>query len=288
MAKKDKKLDEISGIETTGHEWDGLQELNNPAPRWWLLILLISIIWSVGYWVIYPAWPTISGNTKGTKGWTEYKKLKEERAEIDARREKYERKFKTATLEQIQNDPELYQYAVAGGQAAFRNNCAACHGTGATGNGQFPNLNDDDWLWGGTLEEIYKTISYGIRSGNPDGHDSAMPAFGKDGILTKDQIKQVAEFVININKNGMDKNMPGYQIFADNCVACHGEEAKGSKDIGAPNLSDAIWLYGGDVENVTKSIFYARNGKMPVWNGRLSESTIKQLAVYVHSLGGGK
>ncbi|HCR85639.1 MAG TPA: cytochrome-c oxidase, cbb3-type subunit III [Alphaproteobacteria bacterium] len=287
MAKKQKKLDEVSGVETTGHEWDGLEELNNPMPRWWLIVFFITIVWSLWYWVIYPAWPTISGATEGSMKWTSKKELQEQRAEIDARKEKFEKRFKTASLEEIKSDPELFQYAMAGGQAAFRDNCAACHGTGATGNGQFPNLNDDDWLWGGSLEQIHKTISYGIRNGNDEAHNSAMPAFGKDGILTKDQIKEVAEFVININKNGVDKNHKAYQLFADNCVACHGKNAEGNQDLGAPNLADAIWLYGSEPENVMQTIFYSRNGKMPVWKGRLSDSTIKQLTVYVHSLGGG-
>ena len=163
-----KEKDPVSGVETTGHEWDGLKELNNPAPRWWLWVFIVTVIWSVGYWVVYPAWPTISGATKGKWQWTEYKELKNAQDEIAQRRSKYAERFHTASLEQANSDPELYEFARVAGAAAFKENCAACHGTGAAGGRGYPNLNDDDWLWGGTLEKIHETIRVGVNSGHAE------------------------------------------------------------------------------------------------------------------------
>ena len=288
MADK-KEIDSHSGVETTGHEWDGIKELNNPAPRWWLIVFIICCIWAVGYWVIFPAWPTLSGNTKGTRGWTEYKKLEQEQAEITARRGEYAAKIKGASLEQIQKDPDLYAFAVAGGKAMFKENCAACHGTGAQGGKGFPNLTDDDWLWGGDLQSIYTTLRHGIRSTHADTRNSQMPAFGKDGILTQAQVSDVADYVLSLSHKGEGKpNAAGEELFKQNCVACHGETGKGNREMGAPNLADAIWLYGGEKSNVVAQVTAPRHGVMPTWEARLPDETIKQLVIYVHSLGGGE
>ncbi len=288
MADK-KEIDSHSGVETTGHEWDGIKELNNPAPRWWLIVFLICCVWAVGYWVIFPAWPTLSGNTKGTRGWTEYKKLEQEQAEITARRGEYAAKIKGASLEQIQKDPDLYAFAVAGGKAMFKENCAACHGTGAQGGKGFPNLTDDDWLWGGDLQSIYTTLRHGIRSTHADTRNSQMPAFGKDGILTQAQVSDVADYVLSLSHKGEGKpNAAGEELFKQNCVACHGETGKGNREMGAPNLADAIWLYGGEKSNVVAQVTAPRHGVMPTWEARLPDETIKQLVIYVHSLGGGE
>jgi cytochrome c oxidase cbb3-type subunit III len=284
--------DAVSGVETTGHEWDGLKELNNPAPRWWLLTLVVTIVWSIGYWVVYPAWPVAGGNTQGTFGWSSQKQLVESQAEINAVRAAKMEKVAATDLSKIEKDPELSAFAKAGGAAAFKNNCAVCHGTGAQGGKGFPNLNDDDWLWGGTLEDIYTTLQYGIRSTHPDTRQSQMPAWGKDGLLTKDEINDVADFVIQLNKgNAADKTASykkGKEIFAANCAVCHGENGEGMRAVGAPRLNDAIWLYGGDKATVVETITNSRSGVMPTWKDRLDDSTIKQLAVYVHSLGGGE
>jgi cytochrome c oxidase cbb3-type subunit 3 len=284
----DVDVDKHSGVETTGHEWDGIKELNNPLPRWWLWIFYACIVWAFGYWVVYPAWPTLSGNTKGSKGWTQYTKLQDEQAEINAIRKDKLEKIKSSSLTEIKANPELYSFAIAGGNAAFKENCAACHGTGAAGSKGYPNLNDDDWLWGkGTLDDIHQTLQYGIRSGHEMARDNAMPAFGKDGILTASQISDVADYVVGLSSVKV-ANAKGEQIFAENCVACHGEGGKGNPEMGAPNLADAIWLYGGDKAAVTEVINNARKGVMPNWGERLDEATLKQLTIYVHSLGGGK
>ncbi len=286
---KNKEIDDVSGVETTGHEWDGLKELNNPLPRWWLWVLYASIIWSVWYWVIYPAWPVPGGATEGTQGYTQYKELAESQAEIVARQEAYLSRFKDADFDTIMNDPELYAFAIAGGASAFKDNCATCHGSGAQGAKGYPNLNDDDWLWGGSLSEIQKTLNYGIRSGNIDGHVSQMPAFGKDGLLKREEIDAVVDYVIALSDDGaMEDYAKGAEIFKQQCASCHGEDGKGLREFGAPNLTDKIWLYGGDKDAVFKTVYYSRAGVMPAWKERLDANTIKQLTVYLHQLGGGE
>ncbi len=289
---KPKERDPHSGVETTGHEWDGIKELNNPAPRWWLWVFYLCVIFSVGYWVVYPAWPTAGGNTKGSFGWSEHKELAEAQGEITAMRAKYATRFDTASLDQIQADKELYDYARAGGAVAFRDNCAACHGTGAAGGKGYPNLNDDDWLWGGKLDQIYATIRYGARAGNSNGHEGNMLAFGRDGVLKAEEIDAVADYVVHLHEGEAVVNQPAYakgkEVFAANCVACHGDKGEGNPSMGAPRLSDNIWLYGGNKETVVATITNGRGGVMPTWEGRLPDTTIKMLAVYVHSLGGGQ
>lgn len=282
--------DELSGVETTGHEWDGMKELNNPAPRWWLWVFFVTVIWSIGYWVIFPAWPTLSGagergGTPGTRGWTQYTKLAEEQAEITARRGEFADKIKSHSLEEIQKDPELHAFAVAGGRAMFKENCSACHGTGAEGLPGYPNLNDDDWLWGGSLSEIYHTLKVGVRATHDETRTSQMPAFG--GMLNQKQTAAVADHVLSLSGKA-DANAEGAELFKQNCAACHGDDGKGNRALGAPNLADAIWLYGDKKTQIVGQISYPRHGVMPTWEGRLPEDVIKQLAIYVHSLGGGE
>lgn len=286
--KKRTETDAVSGVETTGHEWDGLKELNNPLPRWWVWVFIACCIWSAWYFVIYPAWPTLSGATKGTSGYTQYKELKESQGEIIARQQVYLDKFQKSSFDEIMNDPTLYAFAVAGGSAAFKDNCATCHGTGAEGGKGYPNLNDDDWLWGGTVEDIYRTLSYGIRSEHDEARSSQMPSFGTDALLKKEEINAVVDYVSGLSKGESKETMPGFAIYQANCASCHGTDAKGGRDFGAPNLSDAIWLYGGNKEDIFASVYKSHAGVMPNWNGRLTESTIRQLAVYVHQLGGGE
>ncbi len=284
MGKSEEK-DELSGVSTTGHEWDGLKELNNPAPRWWLWVFIITVIWSIGYWVVYPAIPTLTGHTKGKFGWTQYGKLEAEQGEIIQRRGEYAKRIEKSSLKEIYDDSELYQFAVAGGKVMFKENCAACHGTGAQGGKGYPNLNDDDWLWGGDIESIYHTIKFGVRSNNPEGRDSQMPAMTE--VLKQKEIESVAMHVLNLAGKGA-ANEAGAKIFQENCASCHGDNGKGGRDFGAPNLTDAIWLYGGDKESITAQMKKPRHGVMSVWADRLPDDTIKQLAVYVHSLGGGE
>lgn len=283
------EVDSFTGVETTGHDWDGIKELNNPAPRWWLIVFILCCVWSVGYWVVYPAWPTISGATKGAWAWTQYQELAESQAEIVQRQSAYLDRFEKASFAEIQSDPALQNFAVAGGAAMFKDNCATCHGTGAAGGPGYPNLNDDDWLWGGTIEDIYATIKHGVRNENPDSRQSQMPAFGKDGILDSKQVHAVVDYVLSLSEGAGDKDVSeGATIYAENCAACHADNGKGLREFGAPNLTDKIWLFGGTKEAVYSSVFYAHAGVMPDWSKRLDENTIRQLAVYVHSLGGGE
>jgi cytochrome c oxidase cbb3-type subunit 3 len=284
---KNKNTSENQEPQTTGHSWDGIQEYNTPAPRWWLIVWLITIIWSIIYWIFFPTWPTISGNTKGVNNWSGSSQLMEEQAKIDEKQQLYLDKFSKLSFEQIKKDPELMEFALNGGQAAFKENCAACHGTGAQGSKGFPNLNDDDWLWGGKIEDIYTTLQYGIRANHPKTRNSVMPSFGIDQILTKNEIKSVAEYVMSLSGNGAT-NAQGQEIFTAQCAICHGANAKGGREFGAPNLTDAIWLYGKNPEDIIYTITYSRAGVMPNWGERLDDNTIKQLSIYVHSLGGGE
>jgi cytochrome c oxidase cbb3-type subunit 3 len=250
-----------------------------------LIVFMVTCIWAVGYWVVYPAWPTLSGNSKGSAGWTEYRKLKKDQAEITARRGEFAAQIKIHSLEDIQKDPELYAFAVAGGKTMFKENCSACHGTGAQGGRGYPNLNDDDWLWGGDLESIYTTIRHGIRSTHAQTRFSQMPPFG--GMLKKEQVGQVADHVLALS-GGKNDTPEGAALFQQNCSSCHGADGKGGRAVGAPNLADAIWLYGGDKASIERQIRNPRMGVMPTWESRLPDETIKQLTIYVHSLGGGE
>lgn len=292
MADENKKeIDKVSGVETTGHEWDGLKELNNPAPRWWIIVFIITIIWSFGYWVVYPAWPTLTGHTKGMLGWTQHKKLKAEQKEIFERRERYVSRIKHSSLEKIRTTQDLFEFSKQAGESIFKENCATCHQIGGAGAKGYPNLNDDDWIWGGTLADIQKTVTHGIRAKDSKTHDSLMPAFGKDQILTGVELNKVAEYVLSLSKKNSNKNADllaeGKELFANNCASCHGEKGKGSKDFGAPNLADAIWLKTSP-EEIKVFISNPKMGMMPNWGERLTKTQIKMLSVYIHSLGGGK
>lgn len=278
-------------VETTHHEWDGIEEYNNPLPRWWLWTFYATIVFAVGYCVVYPAIPLVNRATAGTFGWTSRGQLAAEQAAAKAAHAATETKLASLTVDQIAQDPTLMRAAVEGGRAAFKVNCVQCHGSGAAGSKGYPNLNDNDWLWGGKLDTIRATLEHGIRHPGDDAtRMSQMPAFGRDGILTADQIGDVVSFVRQVSRQepASASSARGAQLFADNCAACHGTEAKGNRDIGAPNLTDAIWLYGGDRETLTQTITNARYGVMPAWNKKLDPATLNMLAAYVHSLGGGE
>ena len=289
--ENDKKdIDELSGVETTGHEWDGLKELNNPLPRWWLWVFYATVIWSIWYFIVYPSWPVPGGATEGTSGYTQYKELAESQSEIIARQQVWLDRFEKASFEEILNDSELYAFAMAGGASAFKDNCATCHGTGGTGAPGYPNLIDDDWLWGGTLSEIHQTLEYGIRvEGSFDTRLSQMPAFGKDGLLSREEIDAVVDYVLAMS-GGETKGQEarGADIYKMQCASCHGDNGRGLHEFGAPNLTDKIWLYGGDRHSIYQTVFNSRAGMMPAWDGRLDENTLRQLTVYLHQLGGGE
>jgi len=202
----DKEVDDHSGVETTGHEWDGIKELNNPLPRWWLIVFYICVIWSVGYWVLMPAWPGITGYTKGLRNHSERENVTTQIAALDADRAEATRRLIAApSMEAIEADPELSQFAMAAGQSLFGDNCATCHGAGGQGFKGYPNLNDDAWIWGGSLEEIKNTITVGRRSTHPETPNTLMMAYGRDGLLSREQISDLTDYVLAISGQPHDE-----------------------------------------------------------------------------------
>jgi cytochrome c oxidase cbb3-type subunit 3 len=282
--------DLVTGTATTGHEWDGIKELDTPLPKWWLYVFYATIVWALAYYVLYPAWPSLSSHTSGLLGFWSRTEIRERLAEQTAQRAPFLERLRAAPLDRIESQPDLLNFAIAGGRAAFLENCAPCHGSGGAGAKGFPSLADDDWLWGGTRDAILQTITHGVRNADTDSRTSLMPRFGTDGILKKTEISDVAEFVLSLSGTEGDKAAAGRgrAVFAENCAACHGEKGEGNQEMGAPNLADKIWLYGGRKADVVESITKARAGSMPAWSGRLDDATIKMLTIYVHTLGGGK
>ena len=284
--------DPITGQYTTGHEWDGVQELNTPLPRWWVYVFYASIVWSIGYWIVYPAWPTLSGYTKGIWNYSSRAELAQDLKAAETAKGAWLNKFKAASVEDIAKDKELLNYAMVGGRSAFNENCAPCHGAGGAGAFGYPTLADDEWIWGGTLTDIQQTITHGIRNADGDSRQGEMPKFGTDAILTAEQIGQVTDYVLSLSaaKHDAAGAAAGKTLFADNCASCHGEDGSGTQAVGAPALNNAVWLYKAADQKaaVARQIAAPKHGSMPAWTGRLDETTIKQLTVYVHSLGGGK
>lgn len=281
-----KRIDEPTGTETVGHEWDGIEELDTPMPRWWLWTFYASIAFSLVYVVLYPAWPLLEKGTEGVLGWTSRGQLAKEMDAEGARKAPILAALAQVPIERLPEDGERMRAAIAGGRAAFKVNCVQCHGAGAAGSAGYPNLNDDDWLWGGDLKAIEYSITHGVRQpGGDQTRASLMPAF--QGILTPQQTGQVADHVLSLTGKARG-NAAGAQLFADNCAVCHGPAGKGDRAFGAPNLADAIWLYGSTKADVVRQVTGPRHGVMPAWDGRLDPVTIKMLAAYVHSLGGGE
>ncbi len=285
-------VDAVSGTPTTGHEWDGIKELNTPLPRWWVWLFYATIVWSIGYWIVYPAWPLVTGYTAGLWGYSSRAEVAADLAAREKVRGEKSAALARVALADIEKDPALLAFARAQGKAAFGENCAPCHGLGATGSKGFPNLNDDDWEWDGTLDGIYQTIQFGVRSDHPDTRGGVtMPSFGKDGTLKRAEIVQVANYVRSLSglptRPGVDL-AAGQKIFAATCATCHGEDGTGNNEVGAPNLTDPIWLYGPAEATIVETITNGRGGVMPAWVNRLDPVTLKSLAIYVHTLGGGK
>ncbi|WP_084861748.1 cytochrome-c oxidase, cbb3-type subunit III [Salibaculum halophilum] len=291
---------EYDGVETTGHEWDGIEELNNPLPRWWVWIFYATIVWGIGYSIAYPAWPGIKSSTAGLLGYSTRADVAEDIAAVNDQNAALRTELAGADLAALvdNRDSEVYSYAVNGGRAVFAANCSQCHGSGANGvapaNG-YPNLRDDAWLWGGTVDEIAHTVAHGIRNEQSlDARWSEMPAFGD--ILPPEEVDQVVQYVLSLSGNESDAALAeaGAEVFDLNCSSCHGPEGMGDTFQGAPNLADAIWLYGGDEETVTETVMNSRFGVMPAWSedyrvgAGLSQDEVNAVAVYVHQLGGGQ
>jgi cytochrome c oxidase cbb3-type subunit 3 len=283
------------GHGTTGHSWDGIEEWNNPMPRWWIWTFYATIIWGIGYTIAYPAWPLVSQATPGLLGFSTRANVAAEIDAVASRNAALTDRLAGVELASIADDQEVYGFAVNKGAAVFRSHCSQCHGSGAAGAVGYPNLLDDDWLWGGTLDEIAYTITHGIRNEqSPETHWSQMPAFGE--ILAEEEITAVVQHVLALSGQEHDAALAatGAQLYLDNCAACHMDDGTGDPFQGAPNLTDAIWLYGGDAETLTETVIYARFGVMPAWSEEfrpaqgLSQAEINAVAAYVHQLGGGQ
>jgi len=290
-ADHSREIDPVTGTATTGHEWDGIKELNTPLPRWWLWIFYATIVWSVGYWILYPAWPVVRSHTTGVWNWSSRTAVMEELSALSVQRAPHTSRIAAASPEEIVADPQLLGFARAQGRTAFADNCAPCHGTGGGGATGYPNLNDDDWLWGGKLADIEATIRHGIRGTDEKARMGAMPAFGRDGLLKRPDVVAVAEFTRTLSGLPADAKVDiaqGRKVFAENCAVCHGEGGKGNRELGAPDLTNGIWLYGSDRQAIVDGIWNGRGGVMPGFVGRLDDTTIKALAVFVHTLGGGE
>ena len=293
MSDNNKKDDQ--DYETTGHSWDGIEEYNKPLPKWWLMIFYACIVWGVGYTIAYPAWPGVRTATAGLLGWSTRGNVEQAIQDHEAELAPINERLASAELNEIAGDPELNTYAQNAGAAVFRTWCAQCHGSGAAGAKGYPNLLDDDWLWGGTIEDIHYTVTAGIRNEDTDEEwlrQSAMPAFGRDDLLSGEEIDQVVNFVMTLSgEEPQDASLveAGAEVYDINCASCHAEDGTGDRMQGAPNLTDAIWLYGGDYETLHETVYNARYGVMPAMGGAdLSEAEIRAVATYVHGLGGGE
>ncbi len=292
VSAKGERIDAATGTSTVGHEWDGIEELNTPLPRWWLWTFYACIVWALGYAILYPSWPMLHSATRGVLGWSSHGDLAAALRADAVRRAPVTNAIAATAIADLPAQPELMQAAVQGGGAAFRVHCVQCHGAGGAGvKSLYPSLTDDDWLWGGDLATIEYTITHGIR--NPDHmatRMSQMPAFGRDGILEAGQIADAVSYVRTISRQDKPdaSSARGALLFEANCAVCHGAGGEGGRTVGAPRLTDAIWLYGGDRDSLTTTITQPRNGVMPRWGSRLDPVTIKMLATYVYSLGGGE
>jgi len=301
--KNEARYDEATGQYTTGHSWDGIEELNTPMPRWWLGIFYLSILFGVVYMLLMPAIPLLNGYTSGLLGKSDRAAVAEDMVALQESRFEFASQLVDADLETIQSDPALFRFAMASGKSAFGDNCATCHGAGGQGFKGYPNLNDDVWLWGGSFKDIRHTLEVGIRSTHEDTRMNLMSGYGRDGFLSREEINDVIDYIQSFqpkatNKNDEDRDADyqlsseavqrGGVIFQDTCASCHGKDAKGDRSQGAPNLTDNVWLYGGTQEVLFETLWNGRQGVMPNWNKRLDPSTVTALAVYVHGLGGGE
>jgi cytochrome c oxidase cbb3-type subunit III len=281
--------DVVTGTNTTGHEWDGLKELNTPLPKWWLYVLYATIAWSAVWFVLYPSVPGVTGYFHGVLGYSQRSAVNTEVRAIEAQRADTMDKIKALSFAEIRKDPQLMAAAETAGRIAFANNCQPCHGAGGGGQPGYPALAAGGWIWGGSLDAIEQTIAYGIRSGDDKARDSQMLRFGADGILKPDEIQNVADYVMTLYGKPTDRDVSaGRKLFADNCAVCHGEAGQGDREKGAPRLASRVHLYGDSRDVVVAQISVPRMSVMPAWHTRLDEATIKSLALYVHSLGGGE
>ncbi|MGE4252230.1 MAG: cytochrome-c oxidase, cbb3-type subunit III [Parvibaculaceae bacterium] len=285
------KRDPITGRLTTGHEWNGIEELDTPIPRVVLFFLAVTTLFAIGYWIAMPAWPLGSTYTKGILGVDQRDIVARQVEAARLARGPWMDKIGAADFATLTADPAIMRHVRETGRTLFADNCAVCHGVNATGGPGFPNLTAKAWLWGGEPETLARTISVGINSTNDDTRTSQMLGFGSTGTLDVKQVGQVAAYVHSLSaapsEDAIDAETrkTGQEIFTANCVSCHGEDAKGKQDVGAPDLTDKVSIYGGDLESIYRTIYSGRQGHMPHWKNRLSPAEIKLLALYVDTLG---
>lgn len=284
------EIDPVSGRVTTGHEWNGIKELDTPVPRGVLMFLIVTHVFAVLWWFVMPTWPLGTTYTRGLLDTDQHKIIAERMAEANAARAPWVDAIDAKSYDEILADPQLMKVVKETGHRLFGDNCAACHGRDGRGGNNYPDLADHDWIWGGGPETIAETISVGVNSANPDSRVSQMPAFGRDQMIEPAQLHDVALYVHSLSNpddatpDNVKTIESGRQVFLANCAACHGEDAKGSADVGAPNLTDKYWIYGGDLETIVATLHGGRQGHMPTWDKRLSPADIKILALYVYSL----
>ncbi len=291
MAEEHKEIDALTGTATTGHEWDGLRELNTPLPRWWLWLFYITIVWAIGYWIVYPAWPLLNNSTQGVFGWHTRSAIVADLDELKLQRGPMMDRLASATVAEIAADPQLLDFARAQGRVAFADNCAPCHGAGGGGGKGYPNLNDDDWLWGGKLADIEQTIRHGARSGDDKGHKAICRRSAATGYSRPTRFRRsptLSDHCPAFPPNPAPNSLLAKKSSPITASFVTGAEGKGKREIGAPNLTDKIWLYGADKATIVQGIQNGRGAVMPAWSGRLSEPIIKALTVYVYSFGGGE
>jgi len=283
--------DPVTGRETTGHEWNGIKELDTPVPRGILLFLIVTHIWAVAWWFFVPTWPLGTTYTKGLLGVDQRTTVERRVVEGQEARQNWMAQIESEPYEVIEADEGLMQIVRSTGHQLFGDNCAACHGRDGRGRANYPDLTDDDWIWGGGPEMIEQTMRVGINTEHPESRIGQMPAFGRDGMLDRDQVRSVAAYVYSLTNpdystpENIERIQAGEQVFAETCAACHGETGEGSVEAGAPNLTDNYWIYGGDMETIIASVHGGRQGHMPTWDERLTNAEIRILSLYVHDLG---
>lgn len=286
--------DAVTGRETTGHEWNGIKELDTPVPRGVLLFLIVTHLWAIAWWFFVPAWPLGSTYTKGLLGIDQHTTVAARLVEGEQQRASWTTRLETEPYDAILADGALMQTVRDTGRQLFGDNCAACHGRDGKGGTNYPNLTDGDWLWGGDPETIEQTIRVGINTAHPDTRIAQMSAFGRDEVLDRQQVRDVAAYVYSLTNPGystpenVNRIEAGREVFATTCVACHGEEAKGDRELGAPDLTDGYWVYGGSMDAILASVHGGRQGYMPAWDKRLSTANIRTLAAFVYELGAQK
>ena len=282
--------DPYTGHIITGHEWDGIKELNTAVPKPVWVFLIATALFSIVYWVLMPAWPLGTTYTRGLLGADVRQDVATSLREAALSRSAWTTRVEQEDFAAIQADEALMKNVRETGYALFGDNCAVCHGKSATGGPGFPNLVDDAWLWGGAPAAILETIRVGINSEHPETRVSQMPAFGRDGMLGRQALLDAVAYVRSLSRREMaegpeaERVAAGRDVFAANCSACHGDNAEGNKDMGAPDLTDGFWLYGGDAESVYRTVYGGRRGQMPAWEKRLTEVERRILALYLLDL----